>query len=42
MKRALVDSAKKVCGSVRVGENYSKNVRSNDVVRKAVERKEAA
>ena len=36
----MVDSAKEVCGSVRVGAKNPKNVWWNDVVKAAVEIKE--
>ena len=42
VKQAVVDGARVVCGSVRVGEMNPKNIRWNDVVKVSVERKEAA
>ena len=42
VKRAMVENAREVCGSVRVGGKSPKNVRWNDVVKAAVEKKEAA
>ena len=36
----MVDSAKEVCSSVRVGTKNPENVWLNDVVKDAVERKE--
>ena len=42
VKRAMVHSAREVCGLVRVGEKKPKNILRNDVVKAAVERKEAA
>ena len=42
MKEAVVDNARVVYDSVRVGGKNQKNVRWNDVVKDAVERKEAA
>ena len=38
----MVDSAREVCGSVRMEGKNPKNVWWNDVVKDAVERKEAA
>ena len=38
----MVESAREVCGSVRVGGKNPKSVRFNDQVRAAVKRKEAA
>ena len=38
-KQGLVDSAEKVCGSVRVEGKNPKNVWLNDVVKAEVERK---
>ena len=35
----MVDSAREVCGSVKVGEKKLKNVWWNDVIKSAVERK---
>ena len=42
VKRAIVDSAREVCGSVRGEGNNPKNIWWNDVVKVAVERNEAA
>ena len=41
MRREMVDSVRKVCGSLRVGGNSQNNVWLNDIVKAAVERKEA-
>ena len=42
LKRAMVESAIEVCGSVRVGRKNQKSVWWNDEVQTAVRRKEAA
>ena len=42
VKRAMVDSAREVCGSVKVGKKNPKNVWWNDIVKDAVERKDTA
>ena len=40
VKQPWVESAREVCGLVRVGRKYPKNVWQNDVVKSAIERKE--
>ena len=40
VKRAMVESAREVCGSVRVGGRNPKSVWWNDQVKSAVKRKE--
>ena len=42
VKRAMVDGRREVCGSVWIEGKILKNVWSNDMVKAAVERKEAA
>ena len=42
IKRGMVESAKEVCSSVRVGGKNPKNVRWNDEIKAALKRKEAA
>ena len=42
VKRAMVESAREVCGSARVGGGNPKSVRWNDQANAAVERKEDA
>ena len=42
MKRAMIENAREVYGSLRAGGKNSKNVWWNDVVKPVVERKEAA
>ena len=42
VKRAMVDSAREVCGSEKVRRKNPKNVWWNDMVKAAVERKEGA
>ena len=42
MKRAMVESAREVCVSVRVGENNPKSVWWNDEAKAVVRRKGAA
>ena len=42
VKQAMVESARKVCGSVRVGGKNPKSVWWNDEIKSAVGRKEAA
>ena len=42
VKRAMVESARKVCGSVRVGGNNPKNVWWNDEIKATNRIKEAA
>ena len=42
VKRAMVESAREVCGSVRVGRKNLRSVCWNDKVKAAVSRKEAA
>ena len=40
VKRAMVESAREVCGSVRMGGNNPKSMRCNDKVKAATRRKE--
>ena len=42
VKQAMVDSAREGCGSVRAVGKNPKNIWWNDVVKTAIERKEAA
>ena len=42
MKQAMVESAREVCGSVRVGGKNLKSMWWNDKVKASVKRKEAA
>ena len=42
VKRAMVESAREVCGSVRVGGKNPKNVWWNEEIKAAIRRKEAA
>ena len=42
VKREIVESAREVCGSVRVGGKNQKSVWCNDEIKGAVRRKEAA
>ena len=42
MKQAMVESAREVCGSVRVGKKNPKSMWWNDEIKAAVKRKEAA
>ena len=42
IKRAMVESAREVCGSVRVGGKNPKSVWWNDEIKAAVRRKEVA
>ena len=42
VKLAMVESAREVCGSVRVGGKNPKSVRWNDEIKAADRRKEAA